>query len=60
MAAVLLKGGKYGEPTGKQRSEMASTLPVNRPSESGFGMYDYYLRSGQRTLVLIRHLLAVG
>ena len=29
LAAVLLEDGKYGKPTAQQRTEMASTLPVN-------------------------------
>jgi hypothetical protein len=45
LAAVLLKGGKYGDPTAQQRSEMASTLPSNRLSESGFGTFNFFLNS---------------
>ena len=45
LAAVLLEEGKYGKPTPQQREEMKSTLPVNRPSESGFAQYDYFLHA---------------
>ena len=45
LAGVLLKEGKYGDPTPQQREEMKSAPPVNRPSESAFGMYDYFLHA---------------
>ena len=45
LAAVLLPGGKYAKPSDQQRNELSSTLPVNRPSESAFGVYDRLLHT---------------
>jgi hypothetical protein len=44
LASELCEEGKYANPSEVMQKAMVSTLPVNRPAESLFGRYNYWMK----------------